>query len=162
GAKTALVDQAGRALVDGALLGDLPRMPAPAVPPGRPDDPAVVIYTSGTTGRPKGVLVPHGGLLNTALWWAADTDLRADDRVLCLGGEAVTRQLAKDCAEAWGAEVRNIYGPTEASCISTFAPVDLAEERPPIGVPLPNTRAYVLGPHGEELPRDVPGELYVA
>ncbi|MCW6004331.1 AMP-binding protein [Micromonospora sp. CPCC 205371] len=28
----------------------------------RPADPAAMIYTSGTTGRPKGALVPHGGL----------------------------------------------------------------------------------------------------
>ncbi|MFG2061018.1 amino acid adenylation domain-containing protein [Micromonospora sp. NPDC048871] len=242
-ARVVLTDEAGRSMldelaVDLTLLEDLRGVDGlPAAVGTEPDDPAVVIYTSGTTGRPKGVLVPHRGLLNTALWWAADNALTVSDRVLCtwstafdgatfeafrtlvsgatlvyaddlerrdpraltrlvrgplgatvtsmtpslaramldsdeggpttlrtlyLGGEAVTRQLAKDCSEAWGVEVRNIYGPTEASCIGTFAPVDLAEERPPIGGPLPNTRAYVLGPHGEELPREVPGELYLA
>ncbi|MGX6607639.1 amino acid adenylation domain-containing protein [Micromonosporaceae bacterium Da 78-11] len=243
GAGVTLADDAGRELLDG-LVVDIPPLESMRSHPGalpatgnEPTDPAVVIYTSGTTGRPKGVLVPHRGLLNTALWWAADTALTPADRVLCtwstafdgatfeafrtllsgavlvyaddlerrdpraltgllrgpagatvtsmtpslaramlesdeggptslrvlyLGGEAVTRQLAEDCQSAWGAEVRNIYGPTEASCISTYAPIDLTEQRPPIGVPLPNTRAYVLGPHGEELPRGVPGALYVA
>jgi acyl carrier protein len=83
-------------------------------------------------------------------------------RVAYLAGEAVSRQLAADCRDRWGAEIRNAYGPTEASCLSTCGPVDPAEESPPIGVPLPNTRGYVLGPYQEELPAGVPGELYVA
>lgn len=32
-----------------------------------PTDSAYVIYTSGSTGQPKGVLVPHKGIVNTAL-----------------------------------------------------------------------------------------------
>ncbi|MFK0180692.1 amino acid adenylation domain-containing protein [Streptomyces xanthochromogenes] len=249
GASVALVDEAGAELLRGL---DTPVKPvrleevrafgddAPAVPV-RPagDDVAVVIYTSGTTGRPKGVLVPHRGLLNTALWWADDARLTAGDRLLLTagtafdpaafnvfeallagarlivaddverrdpaallrltrgphgatvagsltpsllhamleadpggasslrvvycGGEALPRRLAAECARRWDTEVRNVYGPTEASCNSTFAAVDPDDERAPaIGRPLPNTRAYVLGPHGEELPAQVPGELYVA
>jgi amino acid adenylation domain-containing protein len=34
------------------------------------DNLAYVIYTSGTTGHPKGVMVPHSGLLNYLLWSA--------------------------------------------------------------------------------------------
>ncbi|MFI9328352.1 amino acid adenylation domain-containing protein [Kitasatospora sp. NPDC052868] len=95
---------------------------------------------------------------------ALDTDAGGPTtlRTAYFAGEAVTRQLAAACTEKWGAEVRNAYGPTEASCLSTCGTVDLADERPPIGVPLPNTRAYLLGPHREELPVGVPGELYVA
>lgn len=37
----------------------------------RPQDPAYMIYTSGTTGNPKGVLVPHKGLVNYVCWAAA-------------------------------------------------------------------------------------------
>ncbi|MFC5057152.1 amino acid adenylation domain-containing protein [Saccharothrix xinjiangensis] len=246
GARVVLVDRAGAALlaahgtdVDAVLVEDLrgardvPELPAP-VPTGR--EPAVVIYTSGTTGRPKGVLVPHGGMLNTAVWWARDIDLGPADRVLCtwstsfdgathevfrslvagselvfaddverrdptalarllrevtvtsmtpsllravldadegaaptalrvlyVGGEGLPTTLARECLDRWGVPMRNIYGPTEASCISTFAPVDLSDGRAPaIGVPLPRTRAYVLGAHQEELPVGVPGELHVA
>ena len=197
-------------------------------------EPAVVIYTSGTTGRPKGVLVPHSGMLNTCVWWARDIDLGPGDRVLCtwstsfdgathevfraliagaelvfaddverrdppalarllrevtvtsmtpsllraildadqggpttlrtlyVGGEGLPTTLAEECARRWGVPMRNIYGPTEASCISTFAPVELDGRPPAIGVPVPNTRAYVLGPRQEELPGGVPGELCVA
>src|SRR5262249_30787316 len=95
----------------------------------------------------------------------ADTDEHPEPttlRVAYLGGEAVRGRLARECAHGGGAPVRTISGPTEASCISPSAPVDLAEDPPPIGTPVPNTRAYVLGPNGEELPAGVPGELYVA
>ncbi|TJZ59110.1 amino acid adenylation domain-containing protein [Streptomyces piniterrae] len=254
GASLALVDEAGAELLRG--LGSAVKpvrldevrdhgdsagrdFAEPVHPDGA--DPAVLIYTSGTTGRPKGVLVPHRGLLNTALWWADDCGLGSGDRLLLTagtafdpatfnvleallagarlivaddverrdprallalirgpegatvagsvtpsllhamleaeapdsepttlrvvysGGEALPRRLAADCARRWNVRVRNVYGPTEASCNSTYAHVDPDDEgAPPIGVPLPGTRAYVLGPHGEELPAGIPGELHVA
>lgn len=33
-----------------------------------PDDPIYLMYTSGSTGQPKGVLLPHRGVINTLLW----------------------------------------------------------------------------------------------
>src|SRR5207244_1514982 len=53
-----------------------------------PEDTAIVIQTSGTTGVPKSILIPHRGLLNTALWWAYDGVLTPMDRVLCTVGTA--------------------------------------------------------------------------
>ena len=43
---------------------------------------AYVMYTSGSTGQPKGVLVPHGGVVNHCLAVTAQYDIRSDDRVL--------------------------------------------------------------------------------
>jgi amino acid adenylation domain-containing protein/thioester reductase-like protein len=40
--------------------------PTPMLPAARPDDAAYVIYTSGSTGEPKGVVVPHRGLVALA------------------------------------------------------------------------------------------------
>src|SRR5262249_8580489 len=47
-----------------------------------PDHLAYVIYTSGSTGEPKGVGVPHRGLVNRILWMQRAFGLTHADRVL--------------------------------------------------------------------------------
>ncbi|MFB9394363.1 amino acid adenylation domain-containing protein, partial [Streptomyces coeruleoprunus] len=44
--------------------------------------PAYVIYTSGSTGVPKGVVVPHAGIVNRLLWMQERYGLVAGERVL--------------------------------------------------------------------------------
>ncbi len=43
---------------------------------------AYVIYTSGSTGNPKGVMIPHRGVVNHALTMAQEFQLQPSDRVL--------------------------------------------------------------------------------
>lgn len=46
------------------------------------DDVAYIIYTSGTTGRPKGVMIPHAGVLNLAMATVEQLGLREKDIIL--------------------------------------------------------------------------------
>ncbi|MEV7865258.1 amino acid adenylation domain-containing protein, partial [Streptomyces sp. NPDC088124] len=47
-----------------------------------PAHPAYVIYTSGSTGQPKGVTVPHAGIVNWLTWMQGAYNLAASERVL--------------------------------------------------------------------------------
>ncbi|MEV0570850.1 amino acid adenylation domain-containing protein, partial [Dactylosporangium sp. NPDC050588] len=47
-----------------------------------PGQAAYVIYTSGSTGLPKGVVVPHEGIVNRLVWMQSRFGLAAGDRVL--------------------------------------------------------------------------------
>lgn len=47
-------------------------------------DPAYLIYTSGSTGQPKGVLVPHGAVLNFLISMASEPGLSPGDRLLAV------------------------------------------------------------------------------
>ncbi|MEV4514733.1 amino acid adenylation domain-containing protein [Dactylosporangium sp. NPDC049525] len=53
----------------------------PAVPV-LPGHPAYVMYTSGSTGVPKGVVVPHAGIVNRLAWMRTRFALTPGDRVL--------------------------------------------------------------------------------
>src|SRR5258708_7175943 len=44
--------------------------------------PAYVIYTSGSTGAPKGVVVPHAGIVNRLVWMQERFGLGAGEGVL--------------------------------------------------------------------------------
>ena len=80
-------------------------------------------------------------------------------RVLC-GGEALPADLAARLL-ATGAQVWNVYGPTETTIWSTAHRVEEARGPVPIGRPIANTRVYVLDRHREPVPTGVPGELYI-
>jgi amino acid adenylation domain-containing protein len=86
------------------------------------------------------------------------------ERVVC-GGEALPRALVERFhAAVPGARLYNVYGPTEAAVDVTAW--SCAAERGkegsiPIGVPMTNTRLYVLDRAGEPVPVGVAGELYI-
>ncbi|WP_032795620.1 non-ribosomal peptide synthetase, partial [Streptomyces sp. HCCB10043] len=79
-----------------------------------------------------------------------------------VGGEALPRPLAGALRDS-AREVTNVYGPTETTIWSTAAFLDEENaDRPPIGLPLANTRAYVLDSALRPVPAGVAGELYLA
>lgn len=69
-------------VLDGDDAGALPgASTAPAVRP-TPDQLAYVIFTSGSTGQPKGVAMPHRGLVNLLRWQATHPRVTAPQRTL--------------------------------------------------------------------------------
>jgi acyl-coenzyme A synthetase/AMP-(fatty) acid ligase len=91
-------------------------------------------------------------------------DLRLER--LMTGAEPISQVLASALVEHLpGLCLVNAYGPTEATVVSTAwnVPPGLRDEcRAPIGLPLANTRAYVLDGRLEPVAIGEPGELYVA
>ncbi|HZI10669.1 MAG TPA: amino acid adenylation domain-containing protein, partial [Myxococcus sp.] len=82
-------------------------------------------------------------------------------RLLLPGGEALDEALWKRLAAAPHSRTFNIYGPTECTVDSTYV-VLKPDSRPNIGVPMANTRAYVLDGHLRPVPVGVPGELFIS
>lgn len=86
--------------------------------------------------------------------WRADPPLK----MLC-GGEALQRSLADQllkCGELW-----NLYGPTETTIWSSVLRVRPGSGAVCIGLPIANTRFYVLDQNGQLLPDGVAGELCI-
>ena len=82
---------------------------------------------------------------------------------LLVGGEALPPALAR-ALHATGTVTRlfNVYGPTEDSTYSTFAPIPRDVERVTIGRSIARRRAYVLDARLRPVPVGIPGELWVA
>ncbi|MCD2157842.1 amino acid adenylation domain-containing protein [Rhodococcus cerastii] len=78
-----------------------------------------------------------------------------------LGGEAVPERLWQELRNAPGVESYNLYGPTEYTINALGA--DLSDSATPsVGVPILNTRAYVLDENLQSTLPGVAGELYLA
>ncbi|MFD0684689.1 non-ribosomal peptide synthetase [Actinomadura fibrosa] len=91
-----------------------------------------------------------------------DGDGRHRPAQILLGGEAIGDVLWDELrALPAGLTARNFYGPTEAT-VDTLNQVVARSERPSIGAPYRNTRAYVLDTALQPVPPGVPGELYLA
>ncbi|WP_410594721.1 amino acid adenylation domain-containing protein [Amycolatopsis sp. lyj-23] len=81
--------------------------------------------------------------------------------VVGVGGEAVSQPLWETLASMPGTAAYNLYGPTEATVDALVGRFGAAD-RPVIGRPVHNTRAYVLDGGLTPVPAGVPGELYLA
>lgn len=84
-------------------------------------------------------------------------------RVVNVAGEPLSRELVNAAFAGTSARrLYNLYGPSEDTTYSTWkcftGPVT---GDPTIGVPIPNTRAYLLDASGQLVPRGVPGELHL-
>ncbi len=77
------------------------------------------------------------------------------------GGEALPTATARGLRKR-AAEVLNVYGPTETTIWSTAARLPRDSDRIAIGIPIGDTRAYVLDTWLRPVPDGVPGELYLA
>jgi len=80
--------------------------------------------------------------------------------VLC-GGEEMPRDLAQWLCSI-NKRVINVYGPTETTVWSSMYRVQGDEFHIPIGIPIHNTRMYVLDEQLNPLPAGVRGNLYIA
>ncbi|WP_406333915.1 non-ribosomal peptide synthetase [Streptomyces sp. NBC_00203] len=83
--------------------------------------------------------------------------------VLNVAGEPLARELVNAAFDSTSARrVFNLYGPSEDTTYSTWkcftGPLT---DQPTIGVPLPNTVAYLLDPAGRPVPRGAIGELHL-
>ncbi|MEU6776076.1 non-ribosomal peptide synthase/polyketide synthase [Streptomyces sp. NPDC046759] len=89
------------------------------------------------------------------------TDPRHRPRVLMLGGEAVGAALWRELAAHPDVAAYNFYGPTECTVDALACRIE-GGDRPLVGRPLPNVRAYVLDDRLRPVPPGVGGELYLA
>ncbi|MDB1086991.1 amino acid adenylation domain-containing protein [Streptomyces sp. ACA25] len=87
-------------------------------------------------------------------------------RTVVLAGDVLPARLVRQVREALpGVQVVNSYGQSESFYATTFSLEPFEEwaesDVSPIGTPLGNMRAYVLGPGLAPVPQGVVGELYV-
>jgi amino acid adenylation domain-containing protein len=83
-------------------------------------------------------------------------------RIVLCGGESLPSALAERLV-ATGAELHNVYGPTETCIWSTSGRVTAADTgRITVGRPIRETSVFVAAPDGRELPVGVRGELCIA
>jgi amino acid adenylation domain-containing protein len=79
---------------------------------------------------------------------------------ITVGGETCSAEVV----EKWVNQRRllNCYGPTETTVVATLSRCQAHGQKPNIGKPLDNIRAYVLDGNQQILPPGIPGELCIA
>ncbi|MFD2054795.1 amino acid adenylation domain-containing protein [Mesorhizobium calcicola] len=102
--------------------------------------------------------VTAAGLTPTA-WASLPSNDLPDLTVVKSGGEPLPPSLI----ERWGEKRRifNSYGPTETTVYCIRTEVKAEEQKPTIGHPAINTKAYILDRYGNPTPVGAIGELYI-
>jgi amino acid adenylation domain-containing protein len=125
-----------------------------------------VILAPNVVGLPQLAAIGEVTLVNTVPSPMAElVDHRLPDRLrtVNLGGEALKADLVERLyAHPQVERVVNLYGPSEDTTYSTCSFVPKGTALVTIGRPIANTRARVLGRHGEPVPAGVAGELFLS
>ncbi|MCR6483860.1 non-ribosomal peptide synthase/polyketide synthase [Amycolatopsis sp. OK19-0408] len=103
--------------------------------------------------------VTHALIPPAALATVEDPDL-PDFRTVVVGGDVCPPELVAKWAP--GRRMLNMYGPTEATVVSTVSEPLVVGAPVTIGAALKHTQAYVLDDRLQPVPPGVAGELYVA
>ncbi|MET8847907.1 non-ribosomal peptide synthase/polyketide synthase [Amycolatopsis sp. NPDC004625] len=124
----------------------------------------VVVPPEPLLGEPLAEFLAAHRITHTLIPPAALATVPAADlpdlRTLVVGGDACSPELVDRWAP--GRRMVNAYGPTESTVVATWSEPLVPGTPPPIGRPIPNTRAYVLDAALQPVPIGVAGELYVA
>ncbi|GAA0968406.1 non-ribosomal peptide synthase/polyketide synthase [Streptomyces rhizosphaericus] len=83
-------------------------------------------------------------------------------RIVMVGGEALGAGLWRELRAVPGVAAYNFYGPTECAVDAVYGDLAGLGDRPLIGRPGRNLRAYVLDGALRPVPPGVPGELHLA
>jgi amino acid adenylation domain-containing protein len=89
-------------------------------------------------------------------------------KLLILGGEVLSSQLAYQTRQTLSNRVLNAYGPTEATITASLFEIPSSEQstsataNTPIGQPIANTQIYLLDALNNPTPIGIPGELCIA
>lgn len=87
-------------------------------------------------------------------------------RKVLFGGERVSLQHVKKALQVAGKDkLMHVYGPTETTVFATYYNINEIDDElgtVPIGLPIANTKVYVLDKSKKLLPLGFPGELYIS
>ena len=132
-------------------------------------------YLAESAARPSAADPVRNGVAGQALPSTEDTrpvagggavtvpvGVPAGLRRVFAGGEILPATLAQRAREVTGAQVINLYGPTETAVqVSTHVVGDADTVTVPIGAPVRNTGLHILDARLRPVPPGVTGELYV-
>lgn len=84
-------------------------------------------------------------------------------RIACCGGERLAAELASQFLEQTNASLLNVYGPTEATIISSAwtCEKNFSGSTLPIGLPADDTKIYIGDQNLNPLPLNVEGEIVI-
>lgn len=102
----------------------------------------------------------------TAARQDAQAQLPPDLRFIILSGDLPEQRSLKPWFDRHGdtqPRLVSLYGVTETTVHATWRPLSAADESESrvLGIPLPDTRLYILDDNGEPVPPGVPGELCI-